>query len=331
MPDLPTVPVPRDALPPLPLPRSDYLVVLSWTLEGGGDIDEVCLIARRYDPDVVALGKLDTDHIDVAAQKLRMDAYPSATTPVTRHRNALFTRPAGVLNHGLNHRNANARDPRVPRVSVTFKVRSAAGALEAGLFSVTGVHLSRHSPAERLLMAESLNHLPGNMCRLVVGAFNEDAVGEQEEIDRSTGPGRAHWHDRSHHVHGIGRIAATRVHEALSAQGLVDVARVVGTEEAMRPTGSVLLPVDGRRAGDRDCRVYADLRTAASAVHLEVLAGYDDVATHLPILTVLHLPTLRAGVAASSEEHSAARKRSATERAAWKAQRIAHESARGLR
>ncbi|WP_157852491.1 endonuclease/exonuclease/phosphatase family protein [Kitasatospora sp. NRRL B-11411] len=326
--DLAALPVPLPGFPPLPLPRSQYLSVLSWTTDHGQDLEEVCLIAKRYDPDLVVLGELCEEQIENAARMLGMDAHPSAGTDVTAHRTVIFVRPAGQLVALHNHQKPNSRDPRIPRANVEFTLRQGTSGRVPGSFTVAGLHLSYCSPTERLIAAENVSNLQSQP-RLIIGDFNEDPAGEQ--IDRSRDANRAHWHDRSFYVHGAGRITATRVDEDLTTQGLNDIARLLNTEEAMRPTSSTVLRAPGQSPAGRGCRVYADEPLALAAVHLEVLAGYDDVSDHHPILTVFHLPALRDAVTAAAARRDERRQQLAADRVEFKTARIAREIAAGLR
>ncbi|GAA2118127.1 hypothetical protein GCM10009759_65140 [Kitasatospora saccharophila] len=326
--DLSDLPIPLPGLPPLPLPRSQYLSVLSWTTDHGQDLEEVCLIATRYDPDLVVLGELREEQIEDAARMLGMDAHRSAGTDVTAHRTVILVRRDGPLVALHNHQKPNSRDPRIPRVNVEFTLRQGVGGRVPGSFTVAGLHLSYCSPTERLIAAENVSNLQ-SLPRLVIGDFNEDPVGEQ--IDRSRDADRAHWHDRSFYMPGAGRITATRVDEDLTTQGLIDVARLLGTEEAMRPTSSTVLRALGQSPAGRGCRVYADEPLALAAVHLEVLAGYDDVSDHHPLLTVFHLPALRDAIAAAAARRGERRQQRVAERVEFKTARLARELAAGIR
>ncbi|MGW4694383.1 hypothetical protein ACWEO1_18595 [Kitasatospora cineracea] len=291
--------------PPLALPRDRRLVVVSWTLDHGRDFDEACLIARRYDPDVVVLGLLREEHVSVAARLLSMDAEHSGRTPVTADRIAVFVRPDGALATPYNHRNPYLRDPGVPPASVSFALRDAEGARLPGLFNILGVHLGR-SPSERLLAVEGFFARRPAPSRIIVGDFGEAAADEKDA-------------------------AGTPVERLLAEQGMLDVARSLGTPAAMRDTAGELLGLGARYPAGRRCRLYADTHLAPAAVHLEVLPGYDDVSSRRPLLTVLDLEALRESVTAA-HEHQAARKIQRFQAGtALRTERIAREQAAGLR
>nr|WNW40587.1 hypothetical protein RKE32_25315 [Streptomyces sp. Li-HN-5-13] len=246
-----------------------------------------------------------TSATSVAARLLGMDAEHSGRTPVTADRIAVFVRPDGALATPYNHRNPYLRDPGVPPASVSFALRDAEGARLPGLFNILGVHLGR-SPSERLLAVEGFFARRPAPSRIIVGDFGEAAADEKDA-------------------------AGTPVERLLAEQGMLDVARSLGTPAAMRDTAGELLGLGARYPAGRRCRLYADTHLAPAAVHLEVLPGYDDVSSRRPLLTVLDLEALRESVTAA-HEHQAARKIQRFQAGtALRTERIAREQAAGLR
>ncbi|MEU3558464.1 hypothetical protein [Kitasatospora sp. NPDC006786] len=74
---------------------------------------------------------------------------------------------------------------------------------------------------------------------LACGDFNEPALGE--ELDVATIADRAHFHNRTHYGHGVGRVPDHRTDEGSHRRRVVDLARKVG--------GAALAPTAGYGPG----------------------------------------------------------------------------------
>ncbi|MBO1415087.1 endonuclease/exonuclease/phosphatase family protein [Streptomyces sp. FH025] len=273
--------------------------ILFWTTERGADLPELCRVLTHLDLHLLVLGELQPGQVELVEDALGMDGYVGAGTEVTPHCNAVFVRPGGPLTVLREHTGEHTRAPRIPMVNVEVGIRDAPGSIV-----VVGHHACFYGPTLRQIEAEWFSRVIQAHGRVMVfGDFNEPAVGEEPDL---TGiRDRAHFHDRTYYVHGIGRVPDHRADEALTTAGYVDLAKRIGTPTALAPTAGYAPGAAGQGGELRIDRAYADPATAEAIANFQVLRGYEDLSDHRPLLLTADLPRLQAAAASGQAQRRA--------------------------
>ncbi|MFE4519365.1 endonuclease/exonuclease/phosphatase family protein [Kitasatospora sp. NPDC056783] len=304
--------------------------ILYWTTERGDDLAETTRILDRLNPDMVVLSELQAGQATEIGAALGMDDHMCVGTKVTPHRNAVLVRHHGPLFIQREHAAEHTRALRIPMVNVELGLRDENGEPVPGTIAVIGHHATFYGPTLRQIEAEWFSRaIQAHGRVLVFGDFNEPPVGEEPALARITD--QAHLHDRTHYVHGVGRVPDHRADEALTTAGFIDLARhiaaLTGDRRPLAPTAGYGPGTEGQGGELRIDRAYADPVTAEAFTGFEVLDGYEDVSDHRPLLATADLDALRGAAITGAAIRSEARERKAGWRAKARAVRHGAEEA----